>query len=135
VKGKDPGILLIQEEIDCCLQKGVPPCRSGMVKRNLVRKIRTLEKCAQRKEFAAARIRTTCCAKVEWCKGRSHEGLSVKQGRQKNKTRNKIARGTQIGRMLGRRQMMHQEGTNGTRNRDFMEQLSWKREDNQRNLQ
>jgi hypothetical protein len=25
--------------------------------------------------------------------------------------------------MLGRRQMMHQEGTNGTRNRDFKEQL------------
>jgi hypothetical protein len=62
-------------------------------KRNLFRKIRTLEKCGRRKEFAA-RVRTTRCAKVARRKGRSYEGPSVEQGRWKNKTENKIARGT-----------------------------------------
>jgi hypothetical protein len=33
-------------------------------KMNLFRNVRTLEKCGLRKEFAAARIRTTRCAKV-----------------------------------------------------------------------
>jgi hypothetical protein len=54
---------------------------------------------------------------------RSYEGPSVEQGRRKNKTENKIARGTRRGRMLGRRQLMCQEGTNWTRNRDVKEQL------------
>jgi hypothetical protein len=93
-----------------------------MVK-NLIRKILTLEKCGRRKEFAAARIRMTCFAKVARRKGSSYEGLSVEQGRQKNKTRNKIARRTRRGRMLGKRQLMHQEGANGTRDQDFKEQL------------
>jgi hypothetical protein len=92
-------------------------------KRNLIRKIRTLVKCERRKEFAAARIRTTRRAKVTRRKGRSYEGPSVEQGRRKNKTRNKTARGTRIGRMLRRRQLMRQEGINGKRTRDFMEQL------------
>jgi hypothetical protein len=61
-------------------------------KRNLIRKIRTLEKCGWRKEFAAARIRTTRCVKVARRKGRSYEGPSVEQGRRKNKTRNKICK-------------------------------------------
>jgi hypothetical protein len=63
----------------------------------------------------------TRCVKVAWRKGLSYEGLSVEQGRRKNKTGNIIARGTQIERMLGRRQLMHQESTNGTRNRDVKE--------------
>jgi hypothetical protein len=55
-------------------------------KRKLIRNIRTLEKCGRRKEFAAARIRTTRCAKVARLKGCSYEGPSVEQGRRKNKT-------------------------------------------------
>jgi hypothetical protein len=72
-------------------------------KRNLFRKIRILEKCGRRKEFAAGRIWMTRCAKVARRKGRSYEGPSVEQGRWKNKTENKIARGTRRGRMLRRR--------------------------------
>jgi hypothetical protein len=49
--------------------------------RNLIRNIRTIEKCGWRKEFAAARIRTTRCAKVARRKGCSYEGPSVGQGR------------------------------------------------------
>jgi hypothetical protein len=85
-------------------------------KRNLIRKIQTLEKCGQRMEFAAARIRINRCAKVARCKGCGYEGPSVEQGQRNNKTRNTIARGTQIEWLLGRRQLMHQGGPNGTRN-------------------
>jgi hypothetical protein len=55
--------------------------------------------------------------------GCSCEGLSVKQGRQKNQTRNKFARGTWKGQTLGRRQLMRQEGNSGTRKQEFVEQL------------
>jgi hypothetical protein len=74
--------------------------------RNLFRKIRILEKCGWWKEFAATRLRMTHYAKVAQHKGHSYEGPSVEQGQRKNKTRNKIGRGTRIGRMLGRRQLM-----------------------------
>jgi hypothetical protein len=56
-------------------------------------------------------------------KGRSYEGPSVEHGRRKNKTRNKITRGPRRGLKLKRRQIMLQEGTNGTRNREVKEQL------------
>jgi hypothetical protein len=92
-------------------------------KRNLFRNVRTLEKCRRRKEFVAARIRMTCCAKMAQHKGRNYEGPSVEQGRQNNKTRNKIARGTRIGQTLGKSKLTCQKGTNGTRNRDVKEQL------------
>jgi hypothetical protein len=72
-------------------------------KRNLFKKIRILEKCVRREEFAAARIKTTRCAKVARRTERSYEGPSVEQGRRKNKTEIKIARETRRGRMLGRR--------------------------------
>jgi hypothetical protein len=70
----------------------------------------------------------TRCAKVAKRKGhglqkRRHEGPSVEQERRKNQTRNKIARVTLEGRTLGRRQLMRQEGNNGTGNRVFEEQL------------
>jgi hypothetical protein len=70
-------------------------CRARVAwrKRNLIRKIWTLEKCGWRKEFAATR-RMIHCAKVAQRKGLSYEGPLVEQGRQKDKTRNKIARGT-----------------------------------------
>jgi hypothetical protein len=55
--------------------------------------------------------------------GRSHEGPSVEQGRRKNQTKNKFARVTLKGPTLGRRQLMRQKSTNGTRNRDFKKQL------------
>jgi hypothetical protein len=67
--------------------------------------------------------RDDCCAKVARRKGYSYEGLSVEQERRKNKTKNNIARGTRIGWTLGRSQLMCQEGTNGTGNRDVKEQL------------
>jgi hypothetical protein len=97
-------------------------------KRNVFRRIRTQGKCGPRKELAAAGRKMTHCAKVEQSKGCglqgcSHEGLSVKQGLWKNQTRNKFARITWKGRTLRRRQVMCQEGTNGTRNQDFKEQL------------
>jgi hypothetical protein len=76
----------------------------------------TLEKCEWRKEFADARIRMTRCAKVIRLKGGSYEGLSLEQGRLKNKTMNKTARGTRIGRTVRRSQLMCQKGTDGSRN-------------------
>jgi hypothetical protein len=76
-----------------------------------------------RKKLAAGGREMTHCARVARHKGRSHEGLSVEHGRRKYHTRNKFARGTRLGQTLGRRKLMSQEGTNGTRNRDFEEQL------------
>jgi hypothetical protein len=61
--------------------------------RSLIRKIRTLEMCGRRKEFAAARIRMTSCEKVARRKERSHEGPSL-EGRRKDQTRNEFASGT-----------------------------------------
>jgi hypothetical protein len=72
----------------------------------------------RRKSTAACR-KMSRSAKVARRKGSNYEGPSVEQGRRKNKTRNKTARGTRI----GRRQLLSQEGTNGTRNRDVKEQL------------
>jgi hypothetical protein len=77
----------------------------------------------------------THCAKVTLRKERSYEEPSVEQGRRKNKTRNKIARGTRIGRMLGRRQAICQEGTNEIRNRDVKEQLGLGNERTTRGIQ
>jgi hypothetical protein len=88
--------------------------------------------CGSWKKLAAASRNMTSHAGVARCKGRSPEGLPVGQGQQKNQTRNKFARGTRKGWTPGRRQLMHQEGANGMRNRDFREQL---REENQRDLQ
>jgi hypothetical protein len=56
----------------------------------------------------------THCSKVAqrkgcWLQGHTHEGLSVKQGWQKNQTRNKFARGTWKERTLRRRQLMHKK--------------------------
>jgi hypothetical protein len=82
-----------------------------------------MEKCGRRKEFTAARIRTTCCAKLTLSKGCNYEGPSVEAGRRKNKIKNKTTRGTRRGRMLGRRQLMSQENPDGIRNRDFREHL------------
>jgi hypothetical protein len=92
-------------------------------KRNLFRNVQTQRNCGPRKRLTVTGIRMTRCAKVARHKKRNHEGPSVEQGRRKNKTRNKTARGTRIGRTLGRSQLMCQEGTNGTRNRDVKEQL------------
>jgi hypothetical protein len=83
----------------------------------------TWRHCESWKKLAAAKRKMTCHAGVAQRKGCSHEELSVDQGQRKNQTRNKFARGTQKGQMPRRRQLMHQEGANGTRNRDFKEQL------------
>jgi hypothetical protein len=92
-------------------------------RKSVVRKIGTQENCGPRKEFAAARIRATRCAKGARRKGRSHEGLSVQWERRETQTRIKFPRASRKGRTLGMRQLMSLEGTNGTRNRDFKEQL------------
>jgi hypothetical protein len=83
----------------------------------------TQENCGLRKDFTATGIRATRCAKVAWLKGRNHEGPSVQRERRKTQTRIKFARASCKGRTLGKRQLMCLEGTNGTRNRDFKEQL------------
>jgi hypothetical protein len=92
-------------------------------RKGVVRKIGTQENCGPRKEFAAAGIRATRCAKVARHKGHSHEGPPVQQERRKTQTRIKFARASRKGRTLGMRQLMRLEGTNGTRNRNFKEQL------------
>jgi hypothetical protein len=72
-------------------------------KRNVFRKIETLEKCGRHKEFAAAGMRTTRYAKVARREDRSHEGPSVEQGRRKEQIRKKFSSGTQKGWMFGKR--------------------------------
>jgi hypothetical protein len=86
------------------------------LKRNLFRRSGTQEICGERKELTAAGIRKIPCAQVVWRKRRSHEGPSVEQGTRNNWTRNKFARRTRIGCMLGRGQPMRQEGSNAMRN-------------------
>jgi hypothetical protein len=83
-------------------------------RRNIFGKLRAQGNCGPRKELAAAGREVTRCAEVARRKGRglqgrSHEGPSVEQGRRKNQTRNKFARGTRKGRTLARRQLMLQE--------------------------
>jgi hypothetical protein len=73
------------------------------------------------KKLAAAGRKMSRCSGVAWHQGIRHEGPLVEQGRPKNQSRNKFARGTRGGRMPGMGQLMHQEGTNGTKNRDFNE--------------
>jgi hypothetical protein len=83
----------------------------------------------------------TRCAKVAQNKGHqlqgcSHEGPSVEQGRWKNQAKNKFTRGTRKGQALGRRQLMRQEGTSETKNRDFKKQLHlWSERTNLRDQQ
>jgi hypothetical protein len=92
-------------------------------RKSVVRKIGTQENCGPRKEFAAAGIKATRCAKVARRKGHSHEGPSIQRERRKTQTRIKFARASRKGRMLRMRQLMRLEGTNGTSNQDFKEQL------------
>jgi hypothetical protein len=97
-------------------------------KRNVFRKIRTQGNCGPRKEFAVVSRKMTRSTKVAQRKGhglqgRSRKGPSVEQGRRKNQTMNEFARGTRKGRTLARRKLMRQQSTNGTRNRDFEEQV------------
>jgi hypothetical protein len=49
------------------------------------------------------------------CKGHNHEGPSIKQGRQENLTRNKVAIRTQILRTLRKSLWTRQEGRNGSK--------------------
>jgi hypothetical protein len=91
--------------------------------RNLAADRRQSPKDGPRKKLAASGKKMTRLARVVWRKERSREGPSVEHGRRKNQTRNKFARGTRNGWTPGRRQLMRQEGTGGTRNRDFKEQL------------
>jgi hypothetical protein len=97
-------------------------------KRNLIRKSGTQENCGPLQEFSPSGMRTTRCAKVARRKGRSYEEPTVEQGRRKNKNEDKISRVTRGRRMLGRRKVMCQGGTNGTGNRGFIEQLCLKNE-------
>jgi hypothetical protein len=87
----------IRRKSDAACRELFRRAKNGMAKRNIITKIRTLEKCGPRNEFVAAGIRTTRCAKVAWHKERSHEGPSVEQGRRKDQIRIKFASGTRKG--------------------------------------
>jgi hypothetical protein len=113
-----------QKRVTVAGRRNVSHCTGVAWRRkNVVRETGTLEICGRRKEFAVSGIKATPCAKLARGKGRSHEGPSVEQERRKNQTRNKFARGTRKGRTFRRRQLMRREGTSGTRNQDFEEQL------------
>jgi hypothetical protein len=88
------------------------------LKRKVFRRSGTQESYGRRKELAIAGIRTTHCAQVVRRKGRSHEGTSVEQGRRKNETKNKFARGTSKSRTHRRRQRATEEGKNRSRKRN-----------------
>jgi hypothetical protein len=75
----------------------------------------TLEKCGRRKQSAAARIRTTLCAKVARRKQRSQGGPSVQQVRRKNQTRSKFASGTLKGWEFGKKGRVDLEGSTGVK--------------------
>jgi hypothetical protein len=81
-------------------------------KRNLLRKIRTQENCGQHKEFPAAGIRMTRCAKE--ARGREHR--LQRQG-------NYIAPRTRKGRMEGNKRLKGPECKNGIRDRGIRQQL------------
>jgi hypothetical protein len=116
-KGTNPRKLWIPEEVGCRLQEGVLPCSSGMEEKE-TRRTGTQEICGRRKELAIAGIRMTHCAQVVRRKGLSHEGTSVEQGRQKNQTKKKFARGTSKSRTPRRRQRATQQGNNRMRKRN-----------------
>jgi hypothetical protein len=97
--------------------------RVAWYRKSVVRKIGTQENCGSCKEFAAAGIRATRCAKVARSKGRSHEGPLVQREQRTTQTKIKFSRASQKGRTLRMRQLVRLEGTNGTRNQDFKEQL------------
>jgi hypothetical protein len=80
-----------------------------------MRNIRTLEKCGPRKEFAAAGIRTTHCAKVARHKERSHEKPSVEQGRRKEQSMNKFTSVIRKGWTFGKRLRVDPGGSTGVK--------------------
>jgi hypothetical protein len=84
------------------LQEGVPLCKSGMAKKEALQENSDPGICGSRKELAVARREMTHRA---------------------GNTIGNVARRPRIGRMLGGRQLMRQEGANGSRNRDVEEQL------------
>jgi hypothetical protein len=57
VKGSDPRKLWIPEEVGCHLQEGVPPCNSGMAKKETLRKSEAQKNVGLRKEITAAGMR------------------------------------------------------------------------------
>jgi hypothetical protein len=70
----------------------------------------------------------TCYVKVAWCKERSHEGPSVKQGRWKDQTRNKFANGTQKGWTFRKKHRVDPEGSTGVKDPSTRRQLRLKNE-------
>jgi hypothetical protein len=77
-------------------------------------KEQTQENCGSQKKLDAAHR-----GKIRHAGVARHKGHIIG----KNETTDKVARGTQKGRTLRKRQLMCQEGINGTKNRDFKEQL------------
>jgi hypothetical protein len=88
------------------------------LKRNVFRRSGIQKNFGRRKELAIAGIRRTHCAQLVLRKERSHEGTSVEEGRRKNQTKNKFARGTSKSRTPRRRQWATQQGNNRTRKRN-----------------
>jgi hypothetical protein len=127
-KGTDPRRVWIPEEVGWRLQEGMLSCSSGRVQEKHLQEnsdpgeLWTAEGIGRsRREDDPLCSRDT--AQGKGLQGRSHEGPSVEQGWRKNQARNKFARGTQKGQTRGWRQLMHQEGTDLTRKRDFEEKL------------
>jgi hypothetical protein len=83
-------------------------------KRDIVKTYLSQEKRPPWKELVAARITTTHRAGVAWCKENAVGKILA---------RGNMIRGTRKGRTHGGRQPIRQEGTKGTKNRDFEDQL------------
>jgi hypothetical protein len=113
----------IQGEVGCRLQEGVSLCKSGMAQEERRQKYWDTGKLRTTQGVRRRRNKGDLLAKVARCKGRSHEEPSVQRERQKTQTRIQFARASRKGWTLGMRQLMCLLGTNGTRNRDFKEQL------------
>jgi hypothetical protein len=66
-------------------------------------------------KLTATRKEMTHCAGMARCKGRSHKGPTVRKRRQKNRTRDNVARGASKGRTFRKRQGVQPECSNGIR--------------------
>jgi hypothetical protein len=88
-----------------------------------------VEKCGQRKEFAATGIRTTRCAKVARHKERTDEEPSVEQGRRKEQTRIKFVSGTRKEWTFRKRRRVDPECSTGVKDPSTVRQLRLKNEE------
>jgi hypothetical protein len=67
-EGKDPGKSWIQEEVDCRLQEGVLPCKSGMAKKKPLHKNWIQENCGSQKRVTVTDRKLIRYTGVVWLK-------------------------------------------------------------------